>query len=204
VLFLDELPEFSRRALETLRQPLEQGIVHIARASRSASFPASVMLVAAMNPCPCGFAGSTQRTCRCPPGAADRYARRVSGPMRERFDLALDVPAVTWSEMRSKTRSEGSAAVRSRVIAARTRQFTRQGRLNGRLDGRDLDRTCRLADRDADALLSAAVTRFGLSARAVTRVFRVARTIADLAGVPELGPAHLAEALHFRLEAPVA
>lgn len=199
VLFLDELPEFSRRVLETLRQPLEQGVVHIARANRSATFPAEVMLVAAMNPCPCGYHGTGQRPCSCPAGAMERYQRRLSGPLRDRFDLALDMPAVTWDEMRKSGDGELSRVVRARVVAARNRQFDRQGRLNGSLDGRQRDRHCRPAGAQAEALFGRAVTKFHLSARAAGRVLRVARTIADLEGAGQVETVHLAEALHFRL-----
>jgi magnesium chelatase family protein len=199
VLFLDELPEFSRRVLATLRQPLAQGVVHIARASRSATFPAEVMLIAAMNPCPCGYHGTGQRPCCCPSGAMERYQRRLSGPLRDRFDLALDMPAVTWDEMRSGGSGERSAPVRARVVAARTRQFDRQGRLNGSLDGRQRERHCRPSGARAEALLGRAVSKFHLSARAVGRVLRVGRTIADLEGADQVEAVHLAEALHFRL-----
>jgi magnesium chelatase family protein len=199
VLFLDELPEFSRRVLETLRQPLEQGVVHIARASRTETFPANVMLVAAMNPCPCGYFGTDQRPCTCPAGVVDRYQRRLSGPLRDRFDLSLDLPAVTWAELRSGDAAEPSRLVRARVEAARRRQVDRQGRLNGRLDGRNGDAWCHPADPQAEQLLGRAVTRFGLSARSAARILRVARTIADIEGVEGVATRHLAEALQFRL-----
>jgi magnesium chelatase family protein len=199
ILFLDELPEFSRRVLETLRQPLEQGQVQIARASRSATFPADVMLVAAMNPCPCGYHGTGQRPCTCPPGAMERYQRRLSGPLRDRFDLSLELPAVTWTEMRSSAPGESTRTVRARVVAARDRQIRRQGRLNGRLDGRRGEASCRLADARAEDLLGQAVSRFGLSARATARILRVARTVADIEGVDGVTARHLAEALQFRL-----
>jgi magnesium chelatase family protein len=198
ILFLDELPEFSRRVLETLRQPLEQGVVHIARASRSATFPADVMLVAAMNPCPCGYYGTGQRPCTCPPGVVDRYQRRLSGPLRDRFDLSLDLPAVTWEEMRTGDPGESTAVVRDRVVAARARQIRRQGRLNGRLDG-SRGEWCRLSDARAERLLGQAVSRFGLSARSTARILRVARTIADIEGVGGMAARQLAEALQFRL-----
>lgn len=199
VLFLDELPEFSRRVLETLRQPLEQRVVHIARAARAATFPADVMLVGAMNPCPCGYHGTQQRPCTCPPGAMERYQRRLSGPLRDRFDLAIDLPAVTWAEMTQTTTGEGSSVVRERVAAARARQFARQGRLNSRLEGRQEQMFCRLADPRAETLLGQAVTRFGLSARSTTRILRVSRTIADIEGDGRVTARHLAEALQFRL-----
>lgn len=201
VLFLDELPEFGRRVLETLRQPIEDGVVHIARANRTAVFPAHVMIVGAMNPCPCGFHGTGQRPCTCPPGAVERYRQRLTGPMRDRFDMSVEIPAVPWSDLRaSAARSEPSSAVRARVLGARRKQLDRAGRLNGRLAGRDLERTCRLADSTAEALLAQAVTRFHLSARAACRILRVARTIADLAGDSAVGTSHVAEALQFRLQ----
>jgi magnesium chelatase family protein len=198
VLFLDELPEFNRRVLETLRQPLEQGAVHLARAARSVVFPAEVMLVGAMNPCPCGFHGSERRSCMCPAGAIERYQRRISGPLRDRFDLAIEVRAVPWTELRQREPWEASAAVRARVVGARQRQLTRQGRLNARLPEREVPRVCEYGGRDADALLERAVDGLQLSARAVSRVLRVARTLADLEGSERVEARHLAEALHFR------
>ncbi|MEO7190825.1 MAG: YifB family Mg chelatase-like AAA ATPase [Vicinamibacterales bacterium] len=199
VLFLDELPEFSRRVLETLRQPVETGAVHIARASRSTVFPADIMLVAAMNPCPCGYWGTGQRPCRCAAGAIARYRGRLSGPLRDRFDVALEIPAVSWAEMREGGHGEDSAAVRGRVVDARARQLSRQGRLNGRLEGDELERVCAVADAGTVRLLKGAVEKFRLSARAVTRVLRVSRTLADLAGCEGLSAAHVAEALQFRV-----
>jgi magnesium chelatase family protein len=198
VLFLDELPEFSRRVLETLRQPLEQGTVTIARASRTMAFPARVTLVAAMNPCPCGFLGDPKRECCCPSSAVDRYRRKLSGPLRDRFDLAVDVKPVAWADLRVAATGEPTDVVRIRVTAARERQLSRQGVLNAQLEGRPLRTTCGLEE-SSDALLGRAVTRLGLSARAVTRVLRVARTIADLDGIAAIEDAHIAEALQFRL-----
>ncbi len=198
VLFLDELPEFGRHVLETLRQPLEEGLVRIARASRSATFPANIMLVGAMNPCPCGYAGSELRACRCTPGAAIRYEQRLSGPLRDRFDLTVEVPPVPWRDLRAARPAEPSAAVRDRVAAARARQADRQGCPNGRLVGRALEAACRTTDSRVDDLLRKGVGRLGLSARAVTRLRRVARTIADLAGAETIEPAHVAEAMQFR------
>ena len=198
VLFLDELPEFSRRVLETLRQPLEHGLVHIARANHSVTFPANVMLVGAMNPCPCGFLGSPHRPCRCPAVAVERYQRRLSGPLRDRFDLWLEIPALPWADMWAPRSPESSAVVRERVIAARARQQARQGCTNARLDGRKLQRVCELDGPEADRLLGRGVERFGLSARAVTRVLRVARTLADLGHEPVVRKEHVAEALQLR------
>ena len=202
VLFLDELPEFSRRVLETLRQPLEQGTVLVSRAARSVTFPAQVMLVGAMNPCPCGYHGSDQRICRCPPPAVERYWRRLSGPLRDRFDLGVELPAVPWRDLQARATGESSAEVRPRVLAARERQLARQQCLNGRLDGRALQRHGRPADSSTEVLLGRAVTRLRLSVRGVSRVLRVARTISDLEGSPGVERRHVAEALQFRLPDP--
>lgn len=199
VLFLDEVPEFSRRVLESLRQPLEQGVVHIARANRSVVFPARVMLVGAMNPCPCGFFGDPQRRCRCPHAAVEQYQRRLSGPLRDRFDLGVDVRAVPWEELAMPGPGESTDAVRVRVAQARARQAARQGTLNGQLDGRALRAVSSTLDRPTEQLLGRGARRLGLSVRAITRVLRVARTIADLAGCPNVQAPHVAEALHFRL-----
>ncbi len=197
VLFLDELPEFSRRVLETLRQPLEQGVVHIARAARSVVFPARVMLIAAMNPCPCGFAGS-DRICRCSPVAIARYRQRLSGPLHDRIDLSVELPAAAWRGIGDQPDAESSAAVQVRVIAARRRQVARQGGPNGLLEGRKLRRVCAAADGHADRVLSKGAARLGLSVRGVSRVLRVARTIADLEGSLLVAGRHVAEALQYR------
>ncbi|MCC7007861.1 MAG: YifB family Mg chelatase-like AAA ATPase [Acidobacteria bacterium] len=200
VLFLDELPEFSRRVLETLRQPLESAAVHIARASRSVVFPADVMLVGAMNPCPCGYLDSEQRACRCPPAVVDRYRRRLSGPLRDRFDLAIEVPAVPWRDLQGQQPNEPTAAVRERVVLCRNRQIARQRCVNSRLQGAALREACRLErNAAAEAILGRGAAKFRMSARGVTRVLRVARTIADLAARSEISPADVAEALQFRL-----
>jgi magnesium chelatase family protein len=204
VLFLDELPEFSRRVLETLRQPLEQGVVHIARAARSTSFPAEIMLVAAMNPCPCGFATDRTRPCRCSPGTIERYRRRLSGPLKDRFDLTVEVQAVPWGEVRGTLQAEPTRDVRRRVVEARARQQARQGCLNAYLEGRHVERYCGPADKTVEALLGRGVRRLGLSVRGVTRVLRIARTIADLGGHAVVEAPHLAEALAFRIPEPVS
>ncbi len=199
VLFLDELPEFSRRVLETLRQPIEQGVVHIARASRSVTFPARILLVAAMNPCPCGFAGSPTTTCRCAPAEVDRYLRRLSGPLHDRLDLTVELPAVPWRDLAGGHDGESTAAVRERVLAARARQVVRQGGLNSTLEGRALRRMSAVASAGVQPLIARGVSRLSLSVRGVTRVLRVARTIADLEGADLMARRHVAEALQFRL-----
>ena len=200
VLFLDELPEFSRRVLETLRQPLELGLVHVARAARTVTFPASAMLVAAMNPCLCGYLGFSQRICHCTPGVVDRYRACLSGPLADRFDLRVDLPAVPWEEIRDpQARGESSAAVQARVVAAQAIQLDRQRRLNASLNKHRLRQACGAEGPGVQALLEHAVVKLGFSVRGVARALRVARTIADLAGASAVGRSHLAEALHFRL-----
>jgi len=198
VLFLDELPEFSRRALETLRQPLEAGVVHVARVSRSVSFPARVMLVGAMNPCPCGFHGDPHRHCHCPPTIVDRYQRRLSGPLRDRFDLGVEVHAVPWTDLSGSDTREVSSVVRARVEATRARQLSRQHVLNSALEGKALRAGAALT-RDGQTLLATAVTKMHLSVRGVSRVLRVSRTIADLAGDAHVSRGHVAEALQYRV-----
>jgi magnesium chelatase family protein len=197
VLFLDEMPEFSRRALEVLRQPLEEGLVRIARAARTAAFPARFMLIGAMNPCPCGYSGDERRVCRCSPMQVARYAGRLSGPLRDRIDLTVPVAALPARELEDATDAEPSAAIRTRVVAARQRQLQRDGVLNARLTGRRLRARARLHT-GARALLSRALTRLALSARGYDRVLRVSRTIADLDNSDEISAEHLGEALQFR------
>jgi magnesium chelatase family protein len=204
VLFLDELPEFSRRVLEVLRQPLEEGAVSIARAARTAHFPARFQLVGAMNPCPCGFSGHPTRLCRCPPPAVQRYASRLSGPLRDRIDLTVDLPPVPLAALTfDASRHDTTALVRTRVVGARGRQADRyaarpaHARVNGALTGRDI-RGQAQATGAARRLLGQAADRLGLSARSHDRVLRVARTIADLAGSQAVDDTHVAEALQFR------
>src|SRR5688572_1631348 len=202
VLFLDEMPEFDRRVLEVLRQPLEEGRVTIARAARTAVFPARFVLVAAMNPCPCGFSGDDRRPCRCTPAQIARYRGRLSGPLRDRIDLIVDVPAVPVAAIAEAAAGEESAIVRERVCAARERQQSRQGgtgaRTNAELRGRSGTQACR-PDEHGRELLKRAVEKFGLSARGYDRVLKVARTIADLGGADRVGGEHVAEALQYRL-----
>ena len=197
VLFLDEMPEFSRRALEVLRQPVEEGCVRIARAARTAVFPARFMLVGAMNPCPCGYAGHPVRACRCSPQQVSRYAARLSGPLRDRLDLTVIVHPVSGHDLHTSQTMESSAAIRARVVAARERQLARDGVLNARLHGRALRARAALTA-DARGLLARAMTTLALSARAYDRVLRVARTIADLDAAPATDAAHVGEALQFR------
>jgi magnesium chelatase family protein len=197
VLLLDELPEFERRTLDVLRQPLEDGVVHVARVARSVTFPADFLLVAAMNPCPCGYLGHPRRACRCRPGEADRYTARVSGPLLDRIDLVVQVPPVEPSALVGPRQSvEPTALVWPRVVNARRRQFARQGGVNSRLSGGDLDHLRR--DPALGGLLAQAMTRLDLSARAADRLLRVARTIADLSENEAVERVHLAEALQFR------
>lgn len=203
VLFLDELPEFDRRVLEALRQPLEEGRVIVARAARTSSFPARFMLVAAMNPCPCGFLGDRRRACRCSDPQIQRYASRISGPLRDRIDLVVEVPAIGSSarDDGSSNGRETSAAIRRRVVDARTRQQLRFGqsgqRLNRQLEGSELNEHCRL-DQRSTYVLETAIQKFCLSARGCDRVLRVSRTIADLADCGAILVEHLAEALQYR------
>jgi len=197
VLFLDEMPEFSRHVLEVLRQPLEEGAVRIARAARTATFPAAFMLVGAMNPCPCGYAGSELRACRCTPQQVERYSSRLSGPLRDRIDLAVSVAAVPPRDLHGDAGGEASSAIRERVVAARRRQLERDATLNARLEGRRLRARVRL-DAASRALLEKAVSKLTLSARAFDRVLRVGRTIADLAQSDVVTVEHLGEALQFR------
>jgi len=202
VLFLDEMPEFTRRALEVLRQPLEEGCVRIARASRTSTFPSRFVLVAAMNPCPCGYLGDERRPCRCTPVQVQRYRNRLSGPLRDRLDLTVEVVALPWRDLSASTDAEPSAAVRARVVHARDRQRDRLADsgvgVNACLNGRLLRRDCRL-DASSARLLEQAVQRLGLSARGYSRVLKVARTIADLDGRDRLEAPDVAQALQFRM-----
>jgi magnesium chelatase family protein len=208
VLFLDELPEFRRHVLEALRQPLEDGEVTIARAGRSVTYPSQLMLVAAMNPCPCGHYGDRTRTCRCTSHELLRYRRRISGPLLDRIDLHVDVPAVPPPLLAAGAGRPGSAEVRARVARARALQAARAGprvaSCNARLRGAALRRICR-PEPAAQRLLAEAVARLGLSARAHDKVLRVARTIADLEGAEVAAAAHVAEAIQYRaLDRPVS
>lgn len=198
VLFLDELPEFDRRALESLREPLESGMVTISRAARQASFPARVRLVASMNPCPCGYLGDADR-CHCSPDQVRRYRSRVSGPLLDRIDLHVEGPRLATEELLAEPMppEASTAALREQVLAAVARQLDRGAELNDTLEPAAFSRICRL-DADCQALLRHAAQRLGLSARASHRAIRVARTIADLAGSDAIRVEHLGEALTYR------
>jgi magnesium chelatase family protein len=199
VLFLDELPEFDRHVLETLREPLEAGRITISRAAWQADFPAACQLIAAMNPCPCGWRGDPGGRCRCTPEIAARYLRKLSGPLLDRIDIQLEIPALTPAELaaRSATAGEASAVIARRVCAARERQLLRQGKTNRELGGREVDEVCR-PDSAGEALLREAGERFRWSARAYYRVLKVARSIADLAGAAMPSSAQIAEAIQYR------
>lgn len=199
VLFLDEFPEFRRNVIEALRQPLEEGTISIARAGSTVRFPAAFSLVAAMNPCPCGYRGDRRLDCRCPDDARARYWRKISGPILDRIDLQLEVPALPVDQVLSREAGESSARVRERVLSARARALSRGGpSRNAAASAADLERSGTLGAVEG-ALLRHAVTQFGLSARGVLRVRRVARTIADLAASKQVRSQHLAEALQFRV-----
>jgi magnesium chelatase family protein len=195
VLFLDELPEFDRRVLEALREPLDAGRITISRAARQADFPARFQLVAAMNPCPCGYLG--QARCRCTPDQAARYRNRISGPLMDRIDMHVDVPAVGVDELQKRAVSESSCAVRRRVEAARERMLSRQNRPNALLEAGELER-CVEIDDEGKLMLLRAIAKLGLSARSYHRTMKVARTVADLAASPCVGSNHVAEALGYR------
>ncbi|MDZ4198932.1 MAG: YifB family Mg chelatase-like AAA ATPase [Kiritimatiellia bacterium] len=203
VLFLDELPEFHRNVLEVLRQPLEDGQVTISRAAASVTFPCRFMLVAAMNPCPCGYAGDLQRECRCSPNQTARYRSRISGPLLDRIDIHIEVPAVRYQDLSSLTPGEPSADIRARVIRARAIQTERfsglsRARCNAGMRAKDVHRWCRPTEA-AQHLLKNAISEMHFSARAYDRILKVARTIADLDGAAEIGEAHVSESIQFRM-----
>ncbi len=197
VLFLDELPEFSRQVLEVLREPLETGRITISRAARQADFPARFQLVAAMNPCPCGYLGHPTQACRDTPDQIARYRGRISGPLLDRIDIQISVPALTQDELMQAGAGEASAAIRDRVQTARTRQMRRQGKANAALGTREIEQFCPL-DAEGENLLKQAIGRLNLSARAYHRVLKLARSVADLAGSDAITPTHLAEAIRYR------
>jgi magnesium chelatase family protein len=201
VLFLDELPEFKKHVLEVLRQPLEDGNVTISRAAVSLSYPADFMLVAAMNPCPCGYLGDERHPCICTPSQIQRYRSRLSGPLLDRIDLQVEVPAVPYKELRQNVGTLDSTTMRTRIQTARDIQAKRYQNTplltNAQLSGKWLQEFCPLGDAE-HGFLESAVKNLGLSARAFTRILRIARTIADLSGDPGLSTHHLAEAINYR------
>lgn len=199
VMFLDELPEFDRKVLEVLREPMESGRIIISRAARQAEFPAKFQLLAAMNPCPCGYLGDPKGQCHCSADQVLRYRHKISGPLMDRIDMHIEVPALPISELRQKqsTTSENSQCIRQRVVQARNRQLHRHGRINAQLEKADIDLSCRLDQADQD-LLENAMTRFGLSMRAYNKILKLSRTIADLDNEENIDTRHLSEALSYR------
>jgi magnesium chelatase family protein len=202
VLFLDELPEFNRSTLEVLRQPLEDRQVTISRAAGSLTFPSSLMLVSAMNPCPCGYYGDPKRDCRCAPRQIENYRRRISGPLLDRIDLHVEVPLVDYKELSSAASGEKSEAIRQRVMSARARQqdrFIANHRVstNSSMSSKEVRANCSL-DHESSALLEQAMAQLNFSARAHDRILKVARTLADLDDSERLGPAHVLEAIQYR------
>ena len=202
VLFLDELPEFKRSTLEVLRQPLEDGRVTVSRAAGSITFPSEFMLVAAMNPCPCGYFGDLKRECRCSPVQVQRYRQRISGPLLDRIDLHIEVPSVEYRDIASERAEERSSAIRERIDRARERQQARfhsdkKTTCNARMSSRAIKQHCKLGS-DSQELIRVAMTELNLSARAYDRILKVSRTIADLAGAEAISPDHVSEAIQYR------
>jgi len=202
VLFLDELPEFNRRTLEVLRQPLEDGTVTISRAMHSTTFPASLVLIVAMNPCPCGYRNDPRRNCSCTIPQIEKYMAKISGPLLDRIDIHIEVPAVPFNELASERTGSDSATMRQEVLRARNIQNERfigtRIRGNAKMQSRDIRKFCKL-DRQSMQLLKDSVTEFGLSARAHDKILRVARTIADLAGAADIAYEHVSEATNYRM-----
>jgi len=202
VLFLDELPEYKRTVLEVMRQPLEDRCVTISRAKFSIEYPAGFMLVAAMNPCPCGYYNHPEKECVCGPGIVQRYLNKISGPLLDRIDLHVEVTPVSFQELTSQAVSESSEEIRKRVEATRALQRKRYAEragmhCNAQMSAKDLKKHCAI-DTDGHQLLEGAMKRMGLSARAYDRILKVARTIADMDGQPQISLGHLAEAIQFR------
>jgi magnesium chelatase family protein len=201
VLFLDELPEFPRNVLEVLRQPLEERRVTIARAQLTLTFPASFVLIAAMNPCPCGFANDFRKECFCTPPQIQRYMSKISGPLMDRIDIQIDVPAVPYKELSTVRGAESSESIRSRVVGARSIQLRRfydeHIYTNAQMGPRQLRKYCVLTQ-ECEKIMENAVTKLGFSARGYDRILKVARTVADIDGSDNLEPKHLSEAVQYR------
>jgi magnesium chelatase family protein len=197
VLFLDELPEFSRKVLEVLREPLESGHIAISRAARQADFPARFQLIAAMNPCPCGYLGHSNGKCHCTPDSVARYQDKISGPLLDRIDMQIQVSALPQQDLLKQADGEASAAINARVEQAFERQLQRQGKGNHLLSTTEIDAHCK-PDAGAEQLLRNAMTKLSWSARAYHRVLKVARTVADLAGAEAIAQNHVAEAIQYR------
>jgi magnesium chelatase family protein len=201
ILFLDELPEFKRNVLEVLRQPLENGVVTVSRAVASVAYPAQFVLVSAMNPCPCGYYGDSRHQCTCTPGMINRYRSKVSGPLMDRIDIHIDVPAVPYKELSNDYAGEKSDSIRNRVSEARELQLERFTNdkifANGQMKTRHMKKYCVLTA-DAQSLLDTAMQRLGLSARAYSRILKVSRTIADLDASADIDSRHIAEAIQYR------
>ena len=201
ILFLDELPEFSRSTLEIMRQPLEDGVVTISRVNATLTYPCNIMLIASMNPCKCGYLGDTRRQCTCTPMQINQYRSKISGPLLDRIDIQVEVPNVDYDDLSSTTKGETSAEVKKRVNKARKVQLERYKDLsiysNSQLDAGMLQKYCPLDD-ESNAMLKAAFDNLGLSARAHGRILKVARTIADLEGSENIKAAHIAEAIQYR------
>ncbi|MDO4997249.1 MAG: YifB family Mg chelatase-like AAA ATPase [Neisseria sp.] len=197
VLFLDELPEFDRKVLEVLREPLESGEIHISRAARQAVYPAQFQLVAAMNPCPCGYLGHATKACRCTPESVQRYRDKISGPLLDRIDLVIEVPSLPADELMQTATGESSETVLQRVLAARDRQYARQGKTNAKLSVKELDEVAQISE-EAKQALGQMLEKLSLSARSFHRILRVARTLADLAGDEIVNRSHVLRAVSFR------
>jgi magnesium chelatase family protein len=201
ILFLDEFVEFPRHVLEMIRQPLEDGFVIVSRAKKTVRFPAQFMLVAAMNPCPCGYFGSDARRCKCTPGQIRRYLSKVSGPLVDRIDIHIDVPAISFRKLRSKSGQLDSATMRADVVRAVGVQIERFGdgkiHTNARMSHKQVEKFCKL-DTAGEMMLKHAMQEFGLSARAHDKICKLARTIADLAGARDITAEHVAEAISYR------
>jgi len=201
ILFLDEFAEFPRHILEMIRQPMEDGFITVSRTKGTICFPAQFMLVAAMNPCPCGYFGTDARRCRCAPGQIERYLSKISGPLVDRIDIHIDVPAISFSKLRSRAGQLGSASMRQDVVRTRDVQTERFGNrkimTNARMSHKQVRKFCEL-DSASEMMLKQAMTEFGLSARAHDKICKVARTIADLAGAEQIRPEHIAEAISYR------